>query len=68
MAKHQLCALYEELGESQTFHVKQPAESVSAKQPPEFAPKDSHFKKDFLNQMLQNSQDMERWRIKNEGS
>lgn len=68
-AKHQLCALYEKLGEPQTFHVNQPADSVSAKQPAGFATlKIKGFQKDFLNQMLQKSHNVKKWKIKNEGS
>lgn len=69
-AKHQLCALYEKLSEQHRhFHVNQPADSVSAKQPAGFATlKIKGFQKDFLNQMLQKSHNVKRWKIKNEGS
>lgn len=64
-AKHQLCALYEKLGEPQTFHVNQPADSVSAKHPAGSATlKIKGFQKDFLNQMLHKSHNVKRWKIK----
>lgn len=51
------------------FHANQPADSVSAKQPAGFATlKIKGFQKDFLNQMLQKSHNVKRWKIKNEGS
>lgn len=37
MANHHLCALYEIVGKSHMFHVKQPADLITSKHPAESA-------------------------------